>query len=124
MVGCFGQPDLLLLVICTVVVIKVRFAHVIFDVAEVHVKPSVRAAPIGGVDSLCHPAVKRGWFPITRAFDVAMFDGVVVDVVEMPFEIILVLEGMFPKSRLPDTSSAFAATSLRDGLLRVGEPSV
>ena len=94
--------------------IEVGFAHVVFDVAEIHVNTSVRAGPVGGVDSLRHPALKCGCFPITRAFDVAMFDRVVVDVVEVPFEIVFVLEGMFPESRLPDTASAFAATSVTD----------
>lgn len=47
--------------------------------------------------------------PIVGIGDVAVFDGVVVDVIDMVFHVVLVAYEVFPISWLPDTALAFAA---------------
>lgn len=41
--------------------------------------------------------------------DVPVFDGVVVDVIDVVFHIVFVTDEVFPVSRLPDAALAFAA---------------
>ena len=42
-----------------------------------------------------------------------MFHGVVVDVIEMAFKVVLVFQGVLPKPRLPDSPSPFMFASFR-----------
>ena len=56
------------------------------------------AAPVGGVAMVAHEAVERGMRPGVWASGVAVFDGVVVDVVEMGAKLIGSAEGVFPEA--------------------------
>lgn len=57
-----------------------------------------------GIDSRRDPAVEGGPRPVAEAFCVPVFHRVVMDVIEVPLKIVLVFEGVFPISRLPDAA--------------------
>ena len=59
------------------------------------------ATPIFGVYPRLHIFSEAGIFPIPRARHISMFDGVVMDVIEMLVKILFILNLMLPKSALP-----------------------
>jgi hypothetical protein len=92
-----------------------------FDVVEVQGRLAVAAAPVFGVDAGADPAVKARPWPVFRAADVAVFDRVPVDVVEVTLEIVFVPDRVLPELRLPDSASAVALSALCDSDLGPAE---
>lgn len=75
------------------------------------------ATPACGIDSRSHPAMKAGRLPVAGATNQLVFDGIVMDVIEVRLEIILLGDRVFPKSTLPDSPPAFLLFSKRNSLI-------
>ena len=63
---------------------------------------------------MLYPTRKRRMRPFVWCAHMAMFDRVVVNVINMPLVIPLVANRMFPITPLPDTAFAFAFTARRN----------
>ena len=63
--------------------------------------------PMLRVNAPFDPFVKAGKRPFAGAANKAVFDRVVMDVVEVAFEVVLIFDGVFPESWLPDSATAF-----------------
>ncbi len=81
--------------------------------AEIFVigRGTIAAAPILGINAGTDVTMKCRPRPIDRAVHVAVFDGIPMDVIHMPVEILLVPYLVLPKSPLPN--GAFAMLGLR-----------
>ena len=62
-----------------------------------------------GIDALCHASMKARSRPMSKAFDLPMFDGIIVNVIEVEFEFLLIFRRVFPIPWLPHPGSTFAA---------------
>jgi hypothetical protein len=93
-----GVPDLLL------------FAGIAWEFGD-----ACACGPVDGVVACGYVAMEARPRPIARPRDMAVLDGVEMDVVEVRFEIGFIANRMFPKAALPDTAAAFER--LREGTL-------
>ncbi len=57
--------------------------------------------PIKWIDAPFNKAMKAGIRPLSDRFDIAVFDRIPMDIVDMPFKIALIADLMFPKAALP-----------------------
>ena len=73
-----------------------------------------------GIYSSANPAVEARPAPVARAFDVSVFDRVVMDVGEVALKVIFVLQRMFPVPRLPDAAPPFAPACIAE--FRIAPP--
>jgi len=89
------------------------FADRVRDVAEIQFPTFIPAGPIFRIDALPDPAVETRPQPVARALDVAVFDRIVMCVIEMPFEIVVVFQRVFPEFRLPDAAATVAPATGR-----------
>jgi len=64
--------------------------------------------------------VKRRERPIGNAFDQAVLDRIVMDIVHMPLKIIFVVDGMFPVTPLPQVIFSFSSVSKKNASLPNG----
>ena len=55
-------------------------------------------------ESVTHNAMKRGIRPIARTSNQPVFHRIVMDVVQVPFEVVFILERVLPKTALPDAA--------------------
>ena len=60
------------------------------------------ATPIHRQQSVFYVAVKGAVRPIRYPVDIAVFDWIEVDVIDMPLEVCIIADCVFPKSPLPD----------------------
>src|SRR5262249_44861487 len=74
-------------------------------------------APIGRVVAGADPAVKAGVGPVARAGDQAVADRVIVDGLDVPFQVVLVADGVLPVFRMEDAAAAVAMPAVGDRLL-------
>lgn len=85
--------------------------------------PSVATAtPIISIAGFLDPFRERGIRPRMRAGCQGVFDGIVVDVVEMTIQVILVANDMLPKSALPYAAPAVSAVGRGDGAFMPAQP--
>lgn len=79
------------------------FANGIFNVIECRYIPAVfPTRPMHRINVTFDPFVKAGIQPFAGAANKAVFDRVVMDVVEVAFEVVLIFDGVFPESWLPN----------------------
>ena len=65
--------------------------------------------PIARIHTFFHVPMNGRIRPIDRTPDMPMLDGVEMDVIEMPFEIDVIPDEVFPKAPLPDRRFAMLA---------------
>ena len=68
----------------------------------------LRGTPVRWIISWGYVAVKTGPGPIREALDVPVFQGIVVDVVEMALKVFFILDGVLRESRLPHAGGPLA----------------
>lgn len=86
----------------------------------------MRAAPVIGVGSVLNPLVEAGPRPIGGAWHVTVFDGILMDVVDMAFHVVLFLDGVLPVLRLPDSTATVAFSAFAQICFRAscGQPAM
>lgn len=80
--------------------------------------------PIRRVRPVCHEAVKARIGPVRHAGDVAVFDGIVMEVVAVNIEIPLIADRMFPEPALLDAPASIAVAGIRQRLFVAARRSV
>ena len=73
--------------------------------------------PIGRIPSFCYATRERAIGPFGNATHIAVFDGVVMNVIHMPSPIVFVTNGVLPKAALPNGLFSFRLPG--DGLDRL-----
>src|SRR5262249_18494738 len=74
------------------------------------------AAPILRIHAQAYHSVKRRMRPIAHTRDVAVFDWVEMDVIDVTREIFFVAQGVLPVSSLPNAAIASEEAALRNSL--------
>jgi len=65
------------------------------------------ATPIKGQIPMCDISMKAAETPVGYTIHVPVLNGIEVNVVYVPYEIIFITNGMFPKSTLPNALFSF-----------------
>ena len=60
--------------------------------------------PVGRIDSVTDVSMERGVGPINDTLDVPMLNWIVVNIVDVSFEIVLIAYQVFPEPPLPKAS--------------------
>ena len=70
--------------------------------------------PIAGQYSVFDIPVKRGMWPIRNLFDIPMFNGIDMNVINVSRKIKIITNRMFPIAPLPNAPFAFIRAAFRD----------
>jgi hypothetical protein len=91
-----------------------------FPFAEIFsVAPEI-PGPVFRQQASAHVVMKRRVRPIAHSGDKTVFHGIEVNVIDVPFEILLITNDVFPESTLPQRYLAISVTSDRSARLDDG----